>query len=259
MRINKTAMKRKIYYSPEIEEILNVISKSERHSAAEHEFLQRETMKEDSSKEGFLRERLHDKINKISEYEFLIPFIKENKLKKIISLGSGDGIFEYLLKLCLPKDYIVASTDYDSFLVEKTKEYFPEIISEKFDFFYDKFEILIKEIELMPDLVIFMNSSYIMNDEEFINLFTQLRDSKVKTIIDIYPSYIGAKEYIYFLFKSLLEKFNSNHSSQLKRKFHGFSRSKKELKNLYKKSGYSISSSYYYKNTKFIAVLKSSD
>ena len=168
---------------------------------------------------------------------FLVDRIKEKNYNQIFSLGSGLSDLEYFLYLSLNKNVEIICSDFDQFFVEKSNQFFPEFETIQFDFFNDSLNKINKKI----DLAFSFGSFYVMDDNEFIRLFKDIKSSGVREIIDFHAGYMTKKMYLrnliypyYSFFKNLFDK----EEKTFKGKFHGFSRSRNELINLYKKSGW---------------------
>src|SRR3990167_655141 len=86
------------------------------------------------TRENLLRHYLPGNLPKLGSLGFLIDSIKRNGYRNILSLGAGQCVLEYLLKMSLPEESQVVACDFDSFFVKKAREFFPEIIAERFDF-----------------------------------------------------------------------------------------------------------------------------
>jgi hypothetical protein len=99
-----------------------------------------------------------------------------------------------------------------------------------------------------------------MNDKEFVRLFKQLKEAGVKKIIDFHAGYIDWKQFIrYYLTpltnNPLLRRIFRKPIRKYQGKFHGYSRSRSEIRNLYKKSGWNIDKELFIAGTKYVAVL----
>ena len=175
--------------------------------------------------------------SKFQSLSFLVDRIKEKNYNNILSLGSGYSDLEYFLYLSLNKDKKIISSEFDRFFVEKSNQFFPEFETIQFDFVNDSLYKINKKI----DLVFSFGSFYIMDDKEFIRLLKDIKSSGVKEIIDFHAGFMTKKIHLkniiypyYSIFKNLFNK----EEKRFKGKFHGFSRSRNELINLYKKSGW---------------------
>ena len=128
-------MKHKIYITPQNVNI----------SAGEHAYPIDHHLTKDAflSKEEYISHFLKNEWHKLSSLQLLTERILVKNYKNVLSLGAGQGVLEYLLKLTLSREHKIVSSDFDPFFVEKAKEFFPEIRSVKFNFFQDS----IKDIE----------------------------------------------------------------------------------------------------------------
>jgi len=107
-----------------------------------------------------------------------VEFIKENKYSNILSLGAGSCVNEYFLKMALSEDTKVVACDFDSFVIQKAKEFFSDesigttygmgIIPVLFDFFNDSINKRLLQFDF--DLATFFSSAYVMDDKEFVYL-----------------------------------------------------------------------------------------
>tara|TARA_Y100000590_G_C15611904_1_gene974151 strand:+ start:342 stop:947 length:606 start_codon:yes stop_codon:yes gene_type:complete len=169
-----------------------------RFSSKEHSALTEIELKDNilKSKSNLLKHWFHSEKNKLDSLTYLIKYIKENSLNNILSLGSGTCVFEYLLKKSLPETYKVTATDFDSFYIEKGKEFFPELKIYNFDFFDGSFKEFFGELNEEYDLVYFLGSSYVMDYREFLNLLTSIKEFNVKKVIDFHAGYISFLESI---------------------------------------------------------------
>ena len=169
--------------------------------------------------------------------DFLIGFINENKSKNILSLGAGPCINEYILKMCIPPDCKITATDFNSFQIKRANKFFKNITAKEFDFTKDD----VKKLGNNFDLVIFLHSSFTMNDYEFLHLIVELKKLGVKHIIDFsglmpikrIPKQIF--EDIWFKFKNRLETDKKTNGKIL-----GYVRSKGEIRKLYQKAGLKV-------------------
>lgn len=225
-----------------------------------------------NSKTSVIRYFLSQNYYKLAPLGFLIGFIRENNHKNIISLGAGVCVLEYLLKCALPEESVVCAADYDSFLIEAAKRFFPEIIPVEFDFAKDDMVSLKNKLNINFDLAVFFHSAYALDDDDLIRLFGGLSNSGIKHIIDFHGGCIQTKEALEYMFrdcrklvtgalkrikpvKALWEKIKPAAASEsVKGKFHGYGRTKREIRRLYKKAGVEIVKEYTHNG--YTAVLK---
>lgn len=260
-------MKRKLYtLSHDVGVLKEVDNNGGQFTAEEHAYAIEKEFGETvfKTKENLLRNFLPGNLLKLGALGFLIDSIKKNEYRNILSLGAGQCVLEYLLKMSLPEESKVVACDFDSFFIEKAKEFFPEIIAKRFDFFKDEISSLQSEFNMGFDLAVFFGSAYVMDDKEFIKLFSDLKNIGVKEIIDFHAGYMDWKGVI----SNYLHPLSRNpavrrilHKPPIavegyRGKFHGYSRNRSELIKLYKSSGLelrgetSVAGSY-----KYVAIL----
>ncbi|MDD4910432.1 MAG: class I SAM-dependent methyltransferase [Candidatus Omnitrophica bacterium] len=228
-----------------------VDNKGEIFSAEEHAYvMEKEFADRFKSREGLLFWALSGDGKRLSDIGFLMDYINKKGFTNILSLGAGNCISEYLLRFGLPGNSKVVAADFDPYLIDKAKELLPGITPVRFDFFKDD----VREIKdkLLPggiDLAVFLGSSYVMDDDNFILLFKRLKEIGCKEIMDfqggvicldkLFNSYLlwPLKESSFIrmmLGKPLVKK------DSYKGKFSGYLRSRGECRRLYKKAGLRI-------------------
>lgn len=241
-------MKKKIYTLAHNLDLLKQIDNDgNRFTASERADLSEKELGESifKTKESLLRYYLPLDFKKSESWIFVYDIIKENGYRNILSLGSGPCVQEYLLKKTLSPDSQIVATDFDSFIINKAKLFFPELIVEQFDFFTDDISDLHRRLNIEFDLAIFFGSSYVMDDIEFKKLFADLKKIGVKKIIDFQAGYMNKKNVLmnylpFFLANFIRRIFGKSQIERYKGKFHGYTRDKKELRRLYKNSGLKI-------------------
>lgn len=262
-------MKRKMYtFSHDVELLKEIDHDGGRFTAEEHTYVLEKEFGETIFK---TRENLLRKYSAGSfepRLTFLIEFIKENKYSNILSLGAGPCVKEYFLKMVLPEDTKVVACDFDAFFIQKAQEFFSDesvgpgggIIPVQFDFFSDSVHDFKRKLKLDFDLATFFASAYVMDDKEFISLFGGLKESGVKKIIDFHAGYIDWKQFIRYCLvpltkNPLIRRVFHKPIRTYQGKFHGYSRSHSEIRNLYKKSGWNIDREFSLPGSKYVAVL----
>jgi hypothetical protein len=224
-----------------------------RFSSIEHtQVVQKANKGSDLSKEIILREFLSQESMKLIALNFLIQQIQLNKCSMILSLGSDNCVIEYLLSLAMPKDAKIVATDFNDFFIGNSKKYFPEIISERFDFFNDTIEELSKRVNVKFDFAYFLGSAYVMDDEEYISILSQIRKGGIKQIIDFSPAFIPYSHAPIAWMGEL--KWELNHN--FRGKFHGFRRTSNEYRKIYKQAGWIIEHEKSFGHYQYVANLK---
>jgi len=222
-------VKFKLYTKSHNEDLLKAIDNNgKQFTEHEHEYVVKKEL-------GNLNREEYLSLNNDKPHviDWLTDYIKKNNFKNIISMGAGNCFLEYKLKCKLPECNITA-TDFDSFFIDKSKEFFPSINSIKFDFFKDNVESLKSEF----DLAIFLGSTYVMDDSQFINLFSQFKAIGTRQIIDFQGGYIEYRDVPIYFASNILRKLNIIKS--YRGKFHGYGRTKDEFERIYKKLGIGV-------------------
>ena len=211
------------------------------------------------SKDLLIRWYLSENERKLPALEFLTEYIKTKHFTNILSLGAGTCVLEYLLKSALPAEFKVVATDFNSFFIEKARLLLPDILPVEFDFFKDHISDLEALLETRFDIAVFFGSAYVMDDPQFINLFRGLKDAGVKWIIDFHAGYMDLREVLHSAISLVTQ------SSALRRmfgklplnlgKFHGYARSRGELRRLYREAGVSVLQEKSIGCYKYVAIL----
>lgn len=259
-------MKQKIYTLSHNTNLLKEIDNSGgQFTAEEHAYVIEKEFGETvfKTKEDLLRSYLPGNLPKLGSLGFLIEMIKKNEYRNILSLGAGQCVLESLLKMSLPEETKVFACDFDSFFVEKAKQFFPEITAARFDFFKDELPSLKQELNAEIDLAVFFGAAYVMDDQQFISLFSDLKKIGVKQIVDFHAGYMDSKGVIRYFLQPLttnatvrkLFRKPSKKEGDFRGKFHGYSRNRSELRRLYKKSGLSILREISTSGYKYVAIL----
>ena len=236
-------MKLRLYTKSHDESLLKKLNQNRRFTAEEHEYV----MKKEHEKSGFLETKesllsayFREDYYKYLAVGFLVQRIYQKNYKNIISLGAGTCVPEYLLKCALPEDSKVVAADFDPFLIKNARRVFPSIIPIVFNFCNDRLDRL-KKLKIDFDLAVFFGSAYVMNDPEFVRLFAGLKKLGIKEIIDFHAGYIPTSE----IPKLILMKFGTYVLDKLellgyRGKFHGYRRTRGELRRLYREAGLSL-------------------
>jgi len=229
-------MKIKLYTKSHDEALLKEVDHgSGQFMASEHAYvIEKEFGKYFETRESLIRWYLAQNSSKLSALAFLIKYCNDNGYKNVLSLGAGACVLEYLLRYALPDDGKVVAIDFNSFFIKKAKLHFPSIIPAKFDFFKDDLSDLQKKLKLDFDLAVFFGSAYVMDDSDFIRHFSKLKEIGVKRIIDFHAGYISRRKIPVIILSKVLNKIRSH---RYRGKFHGYGRSRGELRKLYKQAG----------------------
>lgn len=254
-------MKTKLYTKGHDTELFKSIGNSDKQfTAQEHAYVRKVGLSEHfQSKEALLRYYLSESYYKLEVLSFLIKHIRKNNFHNCLSLGAGPCVFEYLLRCSLPIESNVVAIDFDPFLIDRAKEFFPEITAREFDFFKDDVVTFAKSFKFNFDVAFFIVSACIMDDEDFIRIFRGLKESGIKQIIDVHGGYMDHKAVIKNIIKRAHTRvgkiFTKRPVEQWSGKFLGFSRNRAELRRLYKESGFKIEKEFSLSGFKYVAIL----
>lgn len=243
-------MKIKLYTKSYNKRILEKIdSKNDYFSSEEHSAASRLSYKNLDAicKERIINNYIVNNGIALSQLKCVLEFIDQNKCKQIVSFGSGESVLEYLLSICLNESKLYA-VDFDKFYIENGKKYLEHsnLTIDYFDFFSSKTDDLFNKHNIKPDLCIFFGSSYVLDDDDFIIFFNNLKKIGVKNVIDFYAGCVN-----YFdIVKYYLKYFSK------KGKFHGYGRTKSLIRKLHKKSGWKSMKEINVANYKIVSFLK---
>ncbi len=203
------------------------------------------------SKNAILHDLFSRDSPKLIALDFLIRQIQQKNYSTILSLGFGNCSIEYLLSHAFLKKTTIIATDFNNFHIGNAKKFFPEIISEKFDFYSDTIEQLSKRLNAHFDFAYFLNSSYVMDDTEYISLLTQLREAGVCEIIDLSSAIIPPVS----VPRAFLGDLKNALTGSYRGKFHGYMRTKNDFRRIYRRSGLSVSHEYIIGPYGYVSVL----
>lgn len=257
-------MKKKIYTkSHDLELLKEVDNDGGQFTADEHAYvIENDQADMFKTKENLLRYNLPQSLDKLAALGFLFEAIEKEKHLNILSLGAGTCMLEYLLKLSLPEETRVIACDFDGYLIEKAKSFFPEITAAKFDFFTDDIETLLAQLGVRIDIAVFFGSAYVMDDEQFVKLFDGLRKAGAKEVVDFHAGYMGLKDKVKTLLlpisqnRVLRKMFGKKPLDAYPGKFHGYSRDRSELLKLYRKSGFVVRKEIVAGGYEYVAVME---
>jgi hypothetical protein len=234
----KIIMKFKIFTKGHKTEVLNSLNWEKRFSSQEHtDALKKEFSNIPLTKASILRDFLSKESKKLNTLSYLIRFVYANDYKKILSLGAGSCVIEYLLKAALPEDSIVVATDFNGFFIDNAKQFFKSIVPVEFDFFHDDIDTIARSTGIDFDIAYFMNSSYVMDDDDYIRILKQLKQNRIKKVIDLTSTLIP----LWSLPKTIANEIKCIIFKQSRGKFHGFARTKNEFRSIYRESGWHLS------------------
>ena len=178
----------------------------------------------------------------------IIEFIKKNKIKKIVSIGSNFPIQEYYISKKTGAE--ILCYDFDKTIIKYSKIIFKDKISIQFYDMNTSLNNIIKQNHDI-DCVIFFQTLYIFNSKQYVKYLEEVNNIKIKYIID-YAAIISLQiifktmvsRLIKFPIKKLLFKFFPNSDKFYIGKFHGYSKTKSALIKIYNDSNLKIIKSY---------------
>lgn len=257
-------MKKKLYTKSHNLDLLKEIDNDGRQfTADEHAYvIEKDQADIFKTKENLLRYNLPQSLGKLASLGFLFETIEKKKHLNVLSLGAGTCMLEYLLKLSLPEGARVIACDFDGYLIEKAKSFFPEITAVKFDFFNDDIEALLAQQGVKIDIAVFFGSAYVMDDDQFIKLFDGLRKAGTKEVVDFHAGYMGLKDKVKTWLlpisqnPALRKIFGKKPVEAYPGKFHGYARDRAELLRLYGKAGFVVRKEIAVGDYEYVAVME---
>jgi hypothetical protein len=174
-------------------------------------------------------------------------------------------VLEYLLQFCFSEEVKITAYEYVDFFVRKANDFFPEISVKKFDFFKDSIFNIEGEIiqEEVFDSAIFFGSAYVMNDDNFIRVFQDLKNNGVLRIVDFQAAFMNFKNFMKFIIEPITRNntirklFHKHPLTDIDHSnFQGYSRNRRSLRKLYKKSGWRIVKELSFSSYNYVAILE---
>lgn len=173
-----------------------------------------------TDKKDYLNYGIKEEFKKLRMAEALSNYFKQIGVKSILGLGSGTGYFEYGLLKNL-SNVKIKVTDFDRFIIKRIKKVVPEFRdAQVFDFRGGDFS----KFKGKYDSVVFVNSIYVLTDEEILKLLENLYDIGCKNVFIIAASKISFLGVIKAYFKLFFMKFGFNFG-----RFHGYGRTTGEF------------------------------
>jgi hypothetical protein len=203
-----------------------------------------------ASTQNLLRWYLQVDGNKLSAAGFLIGFAARVRVETIVSFGAGPAVIEYVTSMGLPSPSLMLATDFDPWLVQRTGDLLPGIHTALFDLYYDDPAELVDSAGRPPDMAIFLGSSYVMEDARFIEFFRRLGEVGVHYVVDFQAGYLPLMGWARAQAARLIRRHPPADA-----KFHGFARTRLELRRIYRASGLRIESESAVGPYRYVAVL----
>jgi hypothetical protein len=213
---------------------------AEQHaSVSEHE----DTDGRFSSTESLISWYLSANWDKLGAVGFLINYLRSNSLHRVLSLGAGPCVLEHILRQGLSEDAVVVATDFDRYFIEHARRLLPNISAFTFDFFKDRPADLVKAAGVEFDVAVFFGSAYVLDDRGFVRLLSDLTGVGIKHVIDFHAGYLNLRAVTVntppgIALRRLLGRMPP--ASEYPGKFHGYGRSRSELRRLYRAAGLQI-------------------
>ncbi len=108
-------------------------------TAEEHAYVtEQESAASFVSQRELVKQYLTDNHGNLAALDFAMAVASDNGATRLLSLGAGQCVLEWLLQMALPETGFVVATDFDPYFVRKADELFPELRTTTFDFFNDE-------------------------------------------------------------------------------------------------------------------------
>jgi hypothetical protein len=180
------------------------------------------------SKESLLTHFLLNECQKLYTYLAIADLISQSGIVSLLSIGSGNSVVEYFIKKSCPMVDITVC-DHDAFVMGKVKKIFPELNAKVFDFVSDDVSMLGDQF----DVAIFIGSSFVMSDDEYVAFLKRLQPIVKFKIFDCHTTLNDLSE-------GITERINVEILQRVKNrgngKLIGYSRSEEELVSIYKQA-----------------------
>jgi hypothetical protein len=246
-------LKFRIFTKSQNPEILEATDKSRRFTADEHATMVRQVYSgQVTSREALVRLFLSTNSSKLVTLAYLIRFAYRHDARKILSLGAGMCVIEELLLQALPEGSVVAAADFNSYLIDTARQFFPDLIAVQFDFFRDDVKTICDAAGTTFDIAVFMGSSYVMDDEEHIRLLSQLKNNNVRMVIDLTPTLVPYS----MLPRVILGEIKCSLTGKDRGKFHGFQRTRNDFRALYQRADWTLREETTIGDYNYVAVLE---
>jgi SAM-dependent methyltransferase len=213
-------------------------------TADEHSWLtEHEDAEHFQSYESLMSWYMRANFYKLGALGFLIDWLRKEKARAILSLGAGPAVLEHLIQMGLEPGVQVVATDFDKFMVAAAQRLLPNIRAVTFDLFNDNLADIETELSMKFDTAVFFGSSYVLDDPQFVGMFADLAAHGMRTIIDFQAGFLTLRRQVGSLpwaraAKRLLGRELA--ASEYPGKFHGYARTRREMRRLYGAAGLHI-------------------
>jgi len=104
------------------------------------------------------------------------------------------------------------------------------------------------------DVAIFVGSSYVMDDDEYIRILNQLKKNDVKKVIDLTPTLVLYHKLPFVILNEIQLRCFAPHWDR--GKFHGFMRTKHDFRNIYKNASWTLKEETAVGQYNYVAILE---
>ena len=161
---------------------------------------------------------------------FLANFIERNGYRRVMSLGAGGCVLEYLVQQRVPGCEVWA-TDFNGYELDLARSLLPGLHITQFDFIQDQFTF--EDV----DLVCFVNSAYVLDDVQLRRLLSDIRRSGSSRILDFTTAIFSPREAIRPLVAEQARRILGREQAG---KFHGYKRTAGAYRRIYRAAGWRV-------------------
>ena len=189
---------------------------------------------------------------KLRVLDDVLKFLMANNCRRILSVGSGEAVLEYMLKeyAKIEKyDLDVFASDLSDLHVLTSKNFFHELEFYKFDFTNNPVSQILDQCGKV-DAILSFGSFYVMNDNELSSFLNDAAEASIRYVIDFHAGCIVDKgEYLNAvkhskMVKDGIEKLHEENPNTVVSSgvvFHGYARMPHQILSVYNNSGWTVS------------------
>lgn len=252
-------MSRKLYTRSHDPSLVGQIDRAGgQFTATEHSWLtEQENAAHFRSYDSLMAWYMRSNFDKLAAVGFLIEWLRRNDSRTILSLGAGPGVLEHLVQHGLEPGVQIVATDFDTYMIGAAQRLLTNIRALPFDFFNDRLEDVEDALGLKFDTAVLLGSSYVLDDSQFVRMFADLSNRGMSTIIDFQAGFLSLRKSIGYLLpaqavRRLLRREAA--SAEYIGKFHGYARTRREMRRLYRKAGLRIVTELVVGGYKYVAI-----
>ena len=131
-------------------------------------------------------------IDKLDALSDAVRLIRKYKIKRVLSLGCGPGVLEYIMAEMLGGEVKLICADYDSFMVEGGNDLLGDRLEfKKFDFYNDDIKDMIRNHNI--EMIIMFGSACSMDNENYERFLKEVGQTDNKFIISFEAGVSGMK------------------------------------------------------------------